>query len=150
VLTGAAARPAPAAFKSPPWISIEAPVNPYDAATRNALLLVHAQFREGNTQLADLTGTAEGLVNGGRRTIPLQFDSTSHLNVFGLRRQWPSDGTWLLRIDLRTTTAVVLLDKSGNFASARVPTAHASDGMALPRAVPRREIDSMLTDAARR
>src|SRR3954463_14851807 len=90
-----------AARKSPPWLSIESPVNPYDPATRGAALLVHAQFREGNTQLADLTGSAEGLVRGVRRTIPLRFDSTARLNVFGVRRQWPADGAWVLRIALR-------------------------------------------------
>jgi len=138
-----------AARKSPPWISIESPVNPYDATTRGAALLVHAEFREGVAQLADLTGTAEGLVNGARRSITLHFDSTSRPSVFALRRQWPAEGTWLLRLSLRTTTAVVSLDRAGNVASARVPT-EMSQGIPLPRAVPSREIDAMLADANKR
>jgi hypothetical protein len=140
---------APSMPKSPPWISIESPVNPYDATTRGAALLVHADFREGVAQLADLSGTAEGLVNGARRSITLHFDSTSRPSVFALRRQWPADGTWLLRLSLRTTTAVVSLDRAGNVASARVPT-EMSQGIPLPRAVPSREIDSMLADANKR
>src|SRR5258708_926941 len=106
-------------LKSPAWLSIESPVNPYDRATRGVALLVHAKLVAGNPQLADLIGSAEGLVTGARRSMPLRFDSTTHLDVFALRRQWPSDGTWLLRISLRETTALVLLDASGNAASAR-------------------------------
>jgi hypothetical protein len=136
-------------FKSPPWLSIESPVNPYDPTTRGAALLVHAQFVEGNTQLADLSGTAEGLVDGKRRSIPLRFDSLPRLNTFGVRRQWPTDGTWMLRIALRTTTALVMLDAAGNATLTRVPTARSS-GMPLPRAVAAREIDSALAEAAKR
>src|SRR5215216_5001842 len=90
--TGAFATPAMA--KWPPWLSIESPVNPFDQSSRGALLLVHATFREGQAQLADLSGSAEGLVNGTRRTIPLRFDTTGRPGIFALRRQWPTEGTW--------------------------------------------------------
>ena len=136
-------------LKSPAWLSIESPVNPYDQATRGAALLVHAKFPSGNPKVADLTGSAEGLVNGARRSLPLRFDSTTHLDVFALRRQWPSDGTWLLRISLRETTALVLLDASGNVASARVPTRPGGE-IPLPRAVTMGEVDSILTAVAKR
>jgi hypothetical protein len=136
--------------KWPPWVSIEAPVNPFDATARGAVLLVHTAFREGVAQMSDLTGTAEGLVNGTRRTIPLRFETTGRPNVFALRRQWPTEGTWLARINLRGTTAIVRLDSAGNVASVGVPTAVASDGMALPRAVSSREIDSTLASSGRR
>jgi hypothetical protein len=111
-------------------------------------MLVHAQFREGNTQLADLSGTAEGLVSGTRRTIRLRFDSTARLNVFGLRKQWPTEGTWLVRINLKQTTALVSLDAAGNVAKVSVPT-ESSQGIPLPRAVGSREVDSALAYAKR-
>jgi hypothetical protein len=145
-VTPSAARPA---FKSPAWLSIEAPVNPYDPAMRGQALLVHTQLVQGSVRLAELSGTAEGLVNGARRSIPLRFDSLSRLNTFGLRRQWPSGGTWLLRIGLRETTALVSLDAAGDPTSARVVT-ESSTGMPLPRAVAAREIDSALTQASKR
>ena len=147
----AAATPTVAASirKSPPWLSIESPVNPYDPATRGEALLVHARFREGNTQLADIGGTVEGLVNGVRRTIPLRFDSLPLLNVFGVRRQWPAGGTWLLRVTLKQTTAIVSLDDNGNVTATRVPT-RMVDGIPLPREVAKREIDSTLAVAAKR
>lgn len=137
------------ARKSPAWLSIESPVNPYDQATRGAALLVHARLVSGNVRVADLSGTAEGLVNGARRSMPLRFDTTSNTDVFALRRQWPAEGTWILRIALRETTALVSIDAQGNVASVRVPT-ESSRGMPLPRAVSRQEVDSTLMAASRR
>jgi hypothetical protein len=140
---------APSIAKWPPWISIESPVNPFDPMARGAVLLVHATFREGTAQLSDVSGTAEGIVNGARRTVPLRFDSTGRPNIFALRKQWPSDGAWLLRIAVKTTTAIVTLDRASNVASVRVPTELVS-GDRLPRAVGTKEIDSTLADIARR
>lgn len=147
----AATRPsiAGSVIKSPAWLSIESPVNPYDPTTRGAVLLVHTQLVQGNAQMHELTGSAEGLVNGARRSLPLRFDSLARTNVFGVRKQWPSEGTWLLRISLRETTALVLLDAAGNATSARVPTENTRD-IPLPRAVTAREIDSALTAAVKR
>jgi hypothetical protein len=140
----------PNVAKWPPWISIESPVNPFDATARGAAMLVHASFREGSSQLSDLSGTAEGLVNGVRRSIPLRFDVTGQPNVFALRRQWPTDGSWLLRINLRTTSALVMLDSDGNVAAVSVPTRVAADGTTLPRGVTSKEIDSTLASPTKR
>jgi len=137
-----------AALKWPPWLSIEAPVNPFDPDARGAVLLVHTAVREGRTSVADLSGSAEGLVRGARRSVPLRFEATSRPDVYAVRRQWPSDGTWLLRITLRGTTALVTLDGAGNVASTRVPT-RLNSGIALPRPVAAAEIDSALALAAR-
>jgi hypothetical protein len=149
VIAAASPSVARSAFKSPAWLSIEAPVNPYDPMTRGEALLVHTQLVSGNARATELTGTAEGLVNGARRSIPLHFDSLSRLNTFGVRRQWPTEGTWLLRIELRATTALVSLDAAGNPTAARVVT-ESSTGMPLPRAVSAREVDSALAQAAKR
>lgn len=137
------------ALKWPPWLSIEAPVNPFDADARGAVLLVHTAVREGRTSVADLSGSAEGIVRGARRSVPLRFDATSRPDVYAVRRQWPTEGTWLLRITLlHNTTALVTLDDAGNVASTRVPT-RMSSGIALPRPVAASEIDSALALAAR-
>jgi hypothetical protein len=141
IITGAAV------LKWPPWLSIEAPVNPFDPDARGAVLLVHTAVREGRTSVSDLSGSAEGLVRGARRSVPLRFDVTSRPDVYAVRRQWPSDGTWLLRITLlRGTTALVTLDDAGNVASTRVPT-RMNSGIALPRPVAAAEIDSALAAA---
>src|SRR5438105_10626252 len=101
IATATAAFTAPSAAKWPPWLSIESPVNPFDPTARGAAFLVHAVFREGQAQLSDISGTAEGLVDGSRRSIALRFDATGRPGVFAVRRQWPSDGKWLLRIALQ-------------------------------------------------
>jgi hypothetical protein len=139
----------PAEFRWPPWLSIEAPVNPFDHDSRGALLLVHASSREGAPVAANLAGSAQGIVNGTRRTIAIHFDSTSRPGVFAVRKQWPSDGTWLLQISYYNTTAIVVLDRDGEVASVRVPT-RLESGNQIPRAVAAREIDSTLAAASHR
>jgi hypothetical protein len=136
--------------KWPPWISIESPVNPYDSSARGALLLVHATFREGTSQVSDLNGTAEGVVNGTRRSVQLRFENTSRADVYALRPQWPAEGRWVLRINLRSTTALVALDPAGHVASVQVPIQVMANGDRVPRAVTARDVDSLLTAKARR
>jgi hypothetical protein len=147
----AAAFAAPVLAAWPPWLSIESPVNPFDPSARGASLLVHATLREGTTSVADLTGSAEGLVAGVRRSVALHFDTTSHPGVYAVRRQWPADGSWMLRITLKEhTTALVTLDRMGSVASVRVPTQpQLSGGPPIPRDVAMREIDSTLAAGGR-
>ena len=149
LVAAATAFTSPAALKWPPWLSIEAPVNPFDPGARGALMLVHVSFREGEAHLADLTGTAEGIVAGARRSVPLRFSETGRANTFALARQWPAEGRWLVRLSVRETTALVMLDRDGQVASVHVPVKR-SGGLDLPRAVSAHEIDSTLAVAASR
>jgi hypothetical protein len=146
---GTAAFAKPVVVRWPPWLSIESPVNPFDRDSRGALFLVHAATRDGVPALADISGSAEGIVNGARRSMPVRFDTTPRPGVFAVRKQWPADGTWLVRISLHSTTALVVLDHEGNVASIRVPT-QLQGGSEIPREVAAKEIDSTLTAAARR
>lgn len=148
VMAAAAFTTAPL-LKWPPWLSIEAPVNPFDPAARGALMLVHVSFREGDARISDLSGAAEGMVGGVRRSVPLHFTETGRANTFALRRQWPAEGTWLLRLSVRETTALVKFDRDGAVSSVRVPVRR-SGTFDLPRAVSAREIDSTLAVAASR
>ncbi len=122
-LTVAAAAPAPL---GPPWISIEYPPSPYDASTRDAYLLVHT-FHHGTPIGAPVTGKAEGIVAGERRSVALKFGGTSRTGVYALNKQWSSEGTWVLFITANQgphddVTAVVELAADGQVASVRVPT----------------------------
>ena len=146
VVAATAAKPAHA--KWPPWLSIESPVNPFDASVRDAVCLIHTATHEGTPALSDVSASAEGLIGGKRRTIALKLDATSKPGVFAVRKQWPSEGTWVLRISLfSTTTAIVALDREGNVASVRIPTTLA-EGRPIPRAVVARDIDSTLMVAS--
>ena len=131
----------------PPWISIEAPVSPFDPDARGAAFLVHAMERDHVPQVSELTATAEGLVNGRRQTMTVRLDATRRPGVFALRKQWPTDGTWLVRVTLEETTAIVTFERDGR-ASARVPV-QPSDAR-LPRPVGAADIDSTLAALAAR
>jgi hypothetical protein len=137
----------PSAVAGPPWISIEYPVNPYDRTTREAFLLVHA-FHHGTPADFPVRGTAEGLVDGQRRTVKLQFEPTSRQGVFALKKQWPAEGTWTLVVAVwqgpeDAVHAVVDIGASGTVTSVRVPT-RSERGMVLPARLVMEEIDSAL------
>jgi hypothetical protein len=125
----------------PPWISIEYPVNPHDQSMRGAFLLVHT-FHHSTPIVYSVEGTAEGVVNGERRTITLEFTETSRTGVYGLRRQWPTEGVWTLVIR-GGATAVVELGADGAVASVRVPSRQ-ERGWTVPTDVSMTEIDRAL------
>ncbi|HEV8398474.1 MAG TPA: hypothetical protein VGQ18_01425 [Gemmatimonadales bacterium] len=123
LLSGALATPA---LAKPPWISIEYPVNPYDASLRGVYLVVHT-FIHRSPYAVRLTGTAEGVVNGERRTIPLEFKETAQMAVYTLAQSWPSEGVWTLVIRAgeapgMVATALVEIGTDGEIASLRLPT----------------------------
>lgn len=118
---------ATAAF-GPPWISIEYPANPYDSGSKGAYLLVHA-FHHGTPVSFPVSGTAEGIVNGERRTVSLEFKNTSRPGVYALHKQWSSDGVWTLVLgvtqgdgEMNTVKAVVELGPNGQILAVNVPT----------------------------
>ena len=135
------ATPALGRTAGPPWISIEYPVNPHDQSMRGAFLLVHV-FHHSTPIVYPVEGTAEGMVNGERRTIKLEFTETSRTGVYGLRRQWPTQGVWTLVIK-DGATAVVELGADGEVASVRVPSRQ-DRGWTIPTDVSMTEIDRAL------
>lgn len=140
----------------PPWISIEYPANPYDAASRGAFLLVHA-FHHGTPVNFPVSGTAEGLVNGARRTVSLEFRNTSRPGVYALQKQWPSDGVWTLVLgvtqgegEFNTARAVVELGTDGQVAMVNVPTRKDRSGYLIPAAVSMSDVEAGLRARAGR
>jgi hypothetical protein len=140
----------------PPWISIEYPVNPFDRTTRGAHLLVHAYYH-GTPIAYPVSGTAEGLVNGERRTVTLRFETTSRTGVYALRKQWPSEGSWTLVIAVTqgepdrggVAQALVELSPTGSVASVYVPTQQHAEG-AFPRRLTAQEIETAVRAQAQR
>jgi hypothetical protein len=136
----------------PPWISIETPPNPFDATSRGAFLVVHT-YHHGDVVASGVTGTAEGIVSGARRTISLVFDTTTRRGTYALRKQWPTEGTWMLVINTggraQGVTALVDISAQGEVAGVRVPTRR-SDGWDLPQQVTARDIDEALETRAAR
>lgn len=138
--------PVPVAVKGPPWISIEYPVNPYDAATRDAFLVVHA-FHHGQPMAFPVRGTAEGLVNGQRRTINLEFSQASRTGEYALRKQWPDEGTWTLVLKVAQgedgVSALVDLAPDGQVARINVPT-RKERGWVVPAKIVMADVDASL------
>jgi hypothetical protein len=137
----ALATPAVGLKLGPPWISIEYPINPHDQSMRGAFLLVHV-FHHSTPIVYPVEGTAEGIVNGERRTIKLEFTETSRTGVYGLRRQWPTEGAWTLVIK-GGATAVVELGADGEVASVKVPSRQ-ERGWTIPTDVSMADIDKAL------
>ena len=139
------------AAKGPPWISIELPANPYDESTRDAFLLVHA-FHHGTAIGYIVTGTAEGIVNGERRSVKLEFADTKREGVFALKQTWPKQGTWTLVIKANqgpddAATAVVDLGADGDVVAVRVPTMQRGR-WTVPAPVSMSDIDTALRGRA--
>ena len=139
----------------PPWISIEYPANPYDAGSRGAFLLVHA-FHHGQNIAFPVTGTAEGLVNGARRTVSLEFRATSRPGVYALHKQWTDDGVWTLVLavrqgdgDMSAAQAAVELGANGQVASVTVPTRRQGEWL-VPTGVAMRDVEAGLRTRAAR
>ena len=137
----------------PPWISIEYPANPLDPTTRGAYLLVHA-FHHRIPMESNVTGTAEGLVGGERKSIALRFESTGRTGVYALRKQWGDDGVWSLLIsvgqhDSDPAQALVELGADGGISSVRVPTTRQRE-WTIPRRITSQEVEQSLQSRASR
>ena len=142
-----------AAVAGPPWISIETPVNPYDATTRGAYLIVHA-FHHGDAVAYPVSGTAEGIVNGQRKSIPLTFTPTSRTGAYALRKQWGDTGVWTLVITVKQqendlAQAIVEVGADGAVSRVQVPTRVGERNYLLPSVISDQEIDSALRERAR-
>jgi hypothetical protein len=48
-----------------------------------------------------MTATAEGILDGQRRSIPLELIPLSTPGTFAITHQWPSSGTWAVKIVAR-------------------------------------------------
>jgi hypothetical protein len=141
---------APPAFAGPSWISVELPANPYIDGSRGAYLLVHL-YHHGTALGLMPTGTAEGLVDGTRRSIPLDIARTGQAGVFAVRFTPEARGTWLLVMHGgehgNRASAVVNLRTDGTVAGVEVPTRQ--DGRwTIPVPVTERDVNARLVRQA--
>ena len=52
-----------------------------------------------NPAAVQITGTAEGLVNGMRQSLPLTLIAVNQAEgVYAVQQQWPDSGQWLLQL----------------------------------------------------
>lgn len=134
----------------PPWISIELPANPLNPTTRGMFLLVRS-YHHGDAMQMPVTGSATGLVDGKRRTVSLTFERTNMPGVYALRQNWPSEGAWVLAMNVggkEGPTALVGIGTDGRVHSVDVPTR--SEGRnTWGREVTEKDIEDALRQVAR-
>ncbi|MBL8230140.1 MAG: hypothetical protein JNL98_16750 [Bryobacterales bacterium] len=79
------------------WLELGNPVASKDPAAKNAAVLVRA-IGCGEPTQAGITATAEGIVNGERKTIPAKLVALGERGLYAVERSWPKEGKWLLHI----------------------------------------------------
>ncbi|MDZ4862599.1 MAG: hypothetical protein SGJ01_04060 [Gemmatimonadota bacterium] len=136
------------AFAGAPWISIEIPANGLNPATREAFCLIRVYYHE-NPAYYPVMVTAEGLVDGVRRTVKLTVTETGMPGVYALRYQPEKSGTWMVVARVGGTmeepwaTVIVPINREGQIFNARVPSRRDGE-YHIPLRVTATEIDRML------
>lgn len=130
-----------------PWISIEAPANPYEQATYGAIMLVHTFHHSTKVELP-LVGKAEGLVDGERKSVALTFGKSSQAGTRSVRNEWGSKGIWTVVLTATegkaSIQAVAEINADGSVGKITVPVRNGR-----PHLLSVAEIDQALRDRAR-
>ena len=99
-------------------MSIQDPARPFKPNAREVALLVNTLECHEAKDLK-LVGTAEGVVDGQRRTIPLRLTKAAGAGVYEVRQQWPARGNWVLVFSAsawgHTSSLIVQLEPNGGF-----------------------------------
>jgi hypothetical protein len=74
-----------------------------------------------------VAATAEGMVDGVRRSIPLKVISLSPPGTFAVAREWPAEGTWVVKMvatnpdykDYATSVVVPIAKTSAQFGAVK-------------------------------
>lgn len=138
------------ALAGPPWISLEYPPNRLDRQTRGALAVVHIYHHEHQGQFP-VEGTAEGLVDGERVSLPLEFTPVGQGGAWAVRGDIPEEGNWVLAIHgmdgvTRAEVSILAALADGNREVSFVKVPRASEGN-WPRTATDGDIESMLRTA---
>jgi hypothetical protein len=87
---------APSALAGGFQLSVETPARSVDPQLKDVVLIARTYGCHQPTD-AKLSATAEGFVNGDRKTLPLELRSIAS-GVFAIKQQWPSEGKWVLAL----------------------------------------------------
>src|SRR5262245_32960874 len=88
------------ATAGPPWVSVE--IRAHRSASIEGWLVIRT-FHHSDAVGYPLSGTAEGLVNGRRVSVPLRFqilNPDSQSGVFLVPTAWAQGSPWVLNIRL--------------------------------------------------
>lgn len=136
---------AAAAVACPPSLTVAPPARGAAGGARGAFVVIHA-IQGCHPGALTVSGTAEGLVGGERRSVTLSLEP-GPADVFLVSRQWPSEGVWVLRLTVSQSgdhaTALVGIGPSGRITSIRQPTRRGTS-----RPVADADIEAMLRTLA--
>jgi hypothetical protein len=114
-------------------LSVEIPPPSSDSQLKEAVLLVRAYGCHQPSEAA-LSATAEGIVGGQRKSVPLELTSIEK-GVYAIKRQWPAEGAWVLAITGtylgRTSSALVELGPGGEVQARGRLIAPKSNGLSV-------------------
>jgi hypothetical protein len=98
------------------FLTIGNPVAANVPQVKGAVLVVRPDGCEQPAK-AQITGTAEGIVNGARRSVPLKLTTLPTPGVYAVYREWPAEGVWVVNLTGvyrgATTSAIVPIGPKG-------------------------------------
>ncbi len=98
------------------FLTLGNPAASHDPAAKDAVMIVRPDGCH-EPQKAIVRGTAEGLINGKRVSVPLHMVALSQPGMYAVKREWPAEGNWVLRLEAqdgdRHTSAIVKVHAGG-------------------------------------
>ena len=79
------------------WLQLGNPEASQTAAKMGAVVTIKAVGCH-DPGAAKVTATAVGVVNGERRTIPLELKPLGEPGAYALSQQWPKEGKWVIQL----------------------------------------------------
>jgi hypothetical protein len=79
------------------WLQVGNPEANPAAAKMGAVVIIKAVGCHDPAS-AKVTATAVGVVNGERRTIPLELQALGEPGSYALSQQWPKEGRWVIQL----------------------------------------------------
>lgn len=79
------------------WLEIGNPAASPEAQAKHAVLMVRATSCHSPAKTS-ITASAEGIVDGVRRSVPLKVAPLSTAGTFAITREWPEQGIWVIKL----------------------------------------------------
>ncbi|MDQ3688252.1 MAG: hypothetical protein M3430_22030 [Acidobacteriota bacterium] len=129
------------------YLSVETP-STNNSQHKDAVLLVRPYGCHQPSDAA-LSATAEGVVNGERRSVPLRLTAVSE-GAYAIRQEWPAEGAWVLAINGAyngyNSGVLVRLGTNGKVEMKRPSTGNKNEvnAQTVPHKLTREEIENAL------
>lgn len=96
------------------WIELGNPTASSEAMRNHAVLVARVSGCHEPAK-AIVTATAEGIVNGERKTVQLKPILMSATATYSIQKEWPSEGRWAVKVVAQreglTTSFIVRMDQ---------------------------------------